>query len=146
MAVLDVLFVAMALLAPLISHSRSERRRLDRQPDVGASEPRLPDGHRQPRAQRRRPVRLGLADQSVRRPDGDLLTIAIGSVVGILSGFFGGWTDSVLMRLTDWFLVIPFLPLAIVLAAVLGRSVWNIIFVIGITAWPSTARWCGPRF
>ena len=69
-----------------------------------------------------------------------LLTIAIGSVVGIVSGFFGGWTDSVLMRLTDWFLVIPFLPLAIVLAAVLGRSVWNIIFVIGITSWPSTAR------
>jgi peptide/nickel transport system permease protein len=44
------------------------------------------------------------------------------------------------MRLTDWFLVIPFLPLAIVLAAVLGRNVWNIIFVIGITSWPSTAR------
>ena len=69
-----------------------------------------------------------------------LLTIAIGSIVGILSGFFGRWTDAVLMRITDWFLVIPFLPLAIVLAAVLGRSVWNIIFVIGITSWPSTAR------
>ena len=69
-----------------------------------------------------------------------LLTIAIGSVVGIVAGFFGGWTESVLMRITDWFLVIPFLPLAIVLAAVLGRSVWNIIFVIGITSWPSTAR------
>jgi len=69
-----------------------------------------------------------------------LLTIAIGSVVGIVSGFFGRWTDAVLMRITDWFLVIPFLPLAIVLAAVLGRSVWNIIFVIGITSWPSTAR------
>jgi peptide/nickel transport system permease protein len=69
-----------------------------------------------------------------------LLTIAIGSVVGIVSGFFGGRIDSVLMRITDWFLVIPFLPLAIVLAAVLGRSVWNIIFVIGITSWPSTAR------
>jgi peptide/nickel transport system permease protein len=69
-----------------------------------------------------------------------VLTIAIGSIVGIVSGFFGRWTDAVLMRLTDWFLVIPFLPLAIVLAAVLGRNVWNIIFVIGITSWPSTAR------
>jgi len=69
-----------------------------------------------------------------------LLTIAIGSIVGIVAGFFGRWTDAVLMRITDWFLVIPFLPLAIVLAAVLGRSVWNIIFVIGITSWPSTAR------
>ena len=44
------------------------------------------------------------------------------------------------MRVTEWFLVIPFLPLAIVLAAVLGPSVENIILVIGITSWPATAR------
>jgi peptide/nickel transport system permease protein len=69
-----------------------------------------------------------------------VLTIFIGSVVGVVSGFVGGKLDGVLMRLTEWFLVIPFLPLAIVLASVLGRSVWNIIFVIGITSWPSTAR------
>jgi peptide/nickel transport system permease protein len=69
-----------------------------------------------------------------------VLTIAIGSFVGILAGFVGGWLDSVLMRITEWFLVVPFLPLAIVLASVLGRSVWNIIFVIGVTSWPSTAR------
>jgi peptide/nickel transport system permease protein len=69
-----------------------------------------------------------------------LLTIAIGAAIGIFAGFFGRWVDAVLMRLTDWFLVIPFLPTAIVLAAVLGRSVWNIILVIGITSWPSTAR------
>jgi peptide/nickel transport system permease protein len=69
-----------------------------------------------------------------------ILTVGIGSFVGILSGFFGGWTDSVLMRLTDWFFVIPFLPLAIVLATILDRSLWNIVFVIGVTTWPSTAR------
>jgi peptide/nickel transport system permease protein len=60
--------------------------------------------------------------------------------VGIAAGFFGGRTGGVLMRLTEWFLVIPFLPLAIVLAAILGPSVQNIILVIGITSWPSTAR------
>ena len=69
-----------------------------------------------------------------------LLTIAIGAVVGIVSGFFGRRTDAVLMRFTDWFLVIPFLPLAIVLASVLGRSIWNIVLVIGVTSWPGTAR------
>ncbi|MGB0113328.1 MAG: ABC transporter permease [Ilumatobacteraceae bacterium] len=69
-----------------------------------------------------------------------LLTVTIGSLVGLVAGFFGKWTDAVLMRLTDWFLVIPFLPFAIVLATVLSRSVWNIVFVIGVTSWPSTAR------
>ena len=69
-----------------------------------------------------------------------VLTILIGSVIGIIAGFVGGKPDAVLMRITEWFLVVPFLPLAIVLASVLGRNVWNIIFVIGITSWPSTAR------
>jgi peptide/nickel transport system permease protein len=69
-----------------------------------------------------------------------VLAILIGSVVGITAGFFGGWTESVLMRLTEWFLVIPFLPLAIVLASILGPSIQNIILVIGITSWPFPAR------
>jgi peptide/nickel transport system permease protein len=69
-----------------------------------------------------------------------ILTIGIGTLMGLVAGFFGGWTDSVLMRITDWFLVIPFLPTAIVLAAVLNRSLTTIVFVIGITSWPSTAR------
>jgi peptide/nickel transport system permease protein len=69
-----------------------------------------------------------------------ILAVLIGSVVGIAAGFFGGRPGGVLMRLTEWFLVIPFLPLAIVLAAILGPSVQNIILVIGITSWPSTAR------
>jgi peptide/nickel transport system permease protein len=69
-----------------------------------------------------------------------VLIILIGSVIGILSGFIGGWTDSLLMRVTDWFLVIPFLPLTIVLARILGPSVWNVILVIGVTSWPYVAR------
>ena len=69
-----------------------------------------------------------------------LLTIAIGAAVGVTAGFFGRWSDAILMRFTDWFLVIPFLPLAIALAAVLGPSIRNIILVIGVTSWPSTAR------
>jgi peptide/nickel transport system permease protein len=69
-----------------------------------------------------------------------VLAIAIGALVGVTAGFFAGRTGGLLMRLTEWFLVIPFLPLALALAAVLGPSVENIILVIGITSWPSTAR------
>ena len=69
-----------------------------------------------------------------------LISVAIGAVIGIVAGYFGGKPETILMRLTDWFLVIPFLPLAIVLASVLGPSLFVIIVVIGITSWPSTAR------
>jgi peptide/nickel transport system permease protein len=69
-----------------------------------------------------------------------VMAILIGTFVGVAAGFYGRRLGGVLMRVTEWFLVIPFLPLAIALAAILGPSVGNIIFVIGITSWPSTAR------
>ena len=69
-----------------------------------------------------------------------LMTVFIGTAIGLIAGYFGGWRETTLMRLTDWFLVIPFLPLAIVLATLLQPSLWTIIFVIGVTSWPSTAR------
>ena len=68
------------------------------------------------------------------------ISMLIGSIIGIVAGYRGGTTESILMRFTDWFLVIPFLPLAIVLASILGRSLIVIVFVIGVTSWPSTAR------
>lgn len=69
-----------------------------------------------------------------------VLSMLIGTTVGISAGHFRGWLGGGLDRLTDWFLVIPYLPLAIVLATVLGRSLLNIIIVIGVTSWPGTAR------
>jgi peptide/nickel transport system permease protein len=69
-----------------------------------------------------------------------VLAAAIGMIVGVAAGFYGRRVGALLMRLTEWFLVIPFLPLAIVLAAVLGPSIRNVILVIGITSWPSMAR------
>lgn len=69
-----------------------------------------------------------------------VISMLIGTSFGIMSGHYRGVFGGLLDRVTDWFLVIPFLPLAIVLATVLGRSLLNIIIVIGITSWPGTAR------
>ena len=67
------------------------------------------------------------------------ISMVIGTLVGLASGHFKGWVSAVLYRFTEWWLVIPFLPLAIVLASVLGRSLVNIALVIGVTSWPGTA-------
>jgi peptide/nickel transport system permease protein len=65
----------------------------------------------------------------------------IGAVVGISSGYWGGTKiDTVLNAFTNWFLVIPWLALAIALAAVLGASLLNVIIVIAVTSWAATAR------
>ncbi|MFI6288757.1 ABC transporter permease [Streptomyces sp. NPDC051018] len=68
------------------------------------------------------------------------LSVAIGTLVGIVAGHYGGWFSTVLMRITDWFLVMPALVLAIVLATVMSRSVWTVVIAIGVTSWPTTAR------
>jgi peptide/nickel transport system permease protein len=69
-----------------------------------------------------------------------LVTVLIGVLVGVLAGYFGKRVDAVLMRITDFFLVLPNLPLMIALGAIIGQSLPVIIMVIGITSWPSTAR------
>jgi peptide/nickel transport system permease protein len=68
------------------------------------------------------------------------LSVAIGTLVGIIAGHYGGWLSTVLMRITDWFLVMPTLVLAIVLATVMSRNVWTVIIAIGVASWPTTAR------
>jgi peptide/nickel transport system permease protein len=69
-----------------------------------------------------------------------LISTLIGAVVGIGAGFYGGWTQEISMRTTDIFLVLPWLPFAMVLAAAWGHSYGLIIVIIGVTCWPGTAR------
>jgi peptide/nickel transport system permease protein len=68
------------------------------------------------------------------------ISIVIGGVLGIVAGFFGGRTENLLMRFTDIMLVIPDLPLIIVIVALSKPSLFNIIFVIGLLGWTTTAR------
>jgi peptide/nickel transport system permease protein len=69
-----------------------------------------------------------------------LVAMVIGGGIGVLAGYYGGWVDIVLMRITDYFLVIPDLPLAIIVAAVWGANLTHLIFVIALLLWTTTAR------
>ncbi|MGZ8618516.1 MAG: ABC transporter permease [Actinomycetota bacterium] len=67
--------------------------------------------------------------------------ILIGASVGVTAGYFGGTkVDTVLNAFTNWFLVIPWIALAIALASILGPTLFNVILVIAVTSWASTAR------
>ncbi len=70
-----------------------------------------------------------------------IMAMIIGTLVGIASGHFRGFFGGSMERLTDWFLVLPFVPTVIVLQAVLGETtIWITVIVLGITSWPGTAR------
>ena len=69
-----------------------------------------------------------------------LFSVAVGMFVGTIGGFFGGWTDEVLMRFMDAIAAIPGLLLALALVAVTGGALLNVIIAIGVTATPGNAR------
>ena len=64
----------------------------------------------------------------------------IGTIMGILSGYFGGWIDSVVMRITDAFYSIPLTLFAMVILTIMDPGVLTLVFVIGVTNWPFYAR------
>jgi peptide/nickel transport system permease protein len=69
-----------------------------------------------------------------------LVAGVVGTTLGILSGYLGGWVDQVIMRVTDTWLALPALVFAIFLATIVGPSMWNIVIILGITYWTRYAR------
>lgn len=69
-----------------------------------------------------------------------VLATTVGVLVGAVSGYRGGWLDDLLMRITEVFMILPRLLLAVVAVALIGAGMWNMIIVIGGLAWPGMAR------
>jgi ABC-type dipeptide/oligopeptide/nickel transport system permease subunit len=136
-AVLLLLFLALAVLAPLLAPY---------DPTARVAEPFLPPSLNHPLGTNdigndifselifgtRVSLTIGLVAA--------LISITTGTLVGLTAGYYGGLLDTVLMRVVDVVMAIPFLPLMIVLAAYLGPSFWNIIIVISIVSWVRPAR------
>lgn len=68
------------------------------------------------------------------------VAMLLGTFVGLVAGYYGRLTDVVLSRATDFFLVIPWLPFAVIIVALLGPTLLTIIIAIAVVSWPTTAR------
>ncbi|WP_245585826.1 oligopeptide ABC transporter permease [Paenibacillus pinihumi] len=68
------------------------------------------------------------------------LYVTAGTLIGIVSAYFGGWVDMVIMRITDMFMAFPFLMVILVVISVLGSNMTTIILVLALFSWPGVAR------
>jgi peptide/nickel transport system permease protein len=69
-----------------------------------------------------------------------LIAIVIGIVIGALAGYYGGWTDTILMRVTEAFQILPNFLLLLVLVAVFGSTITTVTIAVGVVSWPAPAR------
>lgn len=68
------------------------------------------------------------------------VTVVVGSMLGLLSGYLGGWLDSLIMRIVDFTVTLPYLVLVIAIVAILGPGTWNIVYAIWLVGWVAYAR------
>ncbi len=73
-------------------------------------------------------------------------SMIIGIVVGAVSGYLGGRVDSILMRITEYFQIVPSFFLALIMVTLLGGSIWNVVIVIAVLSWPKVARLIRAQF
>jgi len=74
------------------------------------------------------------------------ITVSIGTLVGALSGYYGGWVDELLMRFTEFFQVLPTLLFAMVLVALFSPKILTVALAIGVVSWTQTARLARAEF
>jgi peptide/nickel transport system permease protein len=135
-----VLFTVLALTAPLYIHASD----LDQTKATGGQ--MAPPGHGyplgtdQPGRSVLKLVIWGSRESLAIGLLATLLAIVVGSAIGLLAGHYQGWVGRVLMAITDWFIALPALPLAIALAAVLERGPRSLTIAIAVTSWTATAR------
>jgi peptide/nickel transport system permease protein len=143
-------FALVALLAPLIAHSREGRGAIAVVPyaptDISLADRLQPPSRshwlgtdelgRDVLSRLVHGSRTSLLVASVAA----LVSLAIGTLLGALAGYFGGWLDWTISRLIEVVLAFPFLILLLVIIAVLGPSVWSIILALVLTGWVSEAR------
>ena len=143
---LIVLFVALAALAPILAPPPAASRNAYLIPQEGFSSDPRPPQVRHPFGTTegqydlyygiiwgtRTAFRVSLVVIAI--------SVAVGLVLGGISGYYGGRIDEVVMRVTDVFLAFPGLVLAVVVVAVLGRSLDNVMIAIAIVNWPVYAR------
>ncbi len=136
-----LLFVALAILAPILSPY----------PGQGAGAPNIAAKFRAPSAEfwlgtdhlGRDMLSRVIYGARVSLTTGFLIvgfSLLIGLPVGLAAGYFGGWVDEALMRVTDIFLAFPALLLAVLMAAALGAGMLNCIIAVAVTWWPWYAR------
>jgi len=139
--VILIVFAALALLAPLLVAPA------DIDPALAPNSPLQPPGQAPPLGTDlfgRAGIDMLIVGSRVSLTVGVLATlgaVVIGATMGLFAGYYSGRSlGTMLTALTDWFLVIPWLVLAIVLAAILGPNLLNVIVVIAVTSWALTAR------
>jgi peptide/nickel transport system permease protein len=69
-----------------------------------------------------------------------IISTAIGVILGLISGYFGGWIDIIIMHFTDVIMSFPYILLVLVAAAIFEPGLWNIIIILGLVNWPGVAR------
>ncbi|MDR7419116.1 MAG: ABC transporter permease [Armatimonadota bacterium] len=143
---LIVLFIALAILAPLLAPTPSSSRDPYLIPQEGfATDPRPPrPGHPFGTTEGQYDLYYGIVwgTRTALRVSMVviLISVVIGLALGGVSGYYGGRLDEAIMRITDIFLAFPSLILAVVVVAVLGRSLTNVMIAIALVNWPIYAR------